>query len=376
MKIALVHDHLLEFGGAERVFVELKKIFSEADVYVSAFDPAVVKERIPDFDSWKVHTSWAARIPFYKKLYSPLRFLAPFIWESFDFSDYDVVISSTGWFMCKGIKTDRSTTKHISYIHHPPGYLYGYQTAVEWQRYWPVKIYALFVNHFLRMWDFKASQRPDYLIANSEETKRRIQKFYRRDSTVIYPPVEIPASMQTQQVSADPYYITVSRLAYKKHIDVIVKAANTYGFKLKVIGKGRDEALLRSLAGQTVEIMGYVPDDEFEQLFVGAKGFLNMAVEEEFGISAVEAMGRGVPVIAYASGGLLETVKDGVNGYLVHELTPEALRQTMQQLENLSPQQYQAMRQNARKESQQYSRDVFADKMKTFFRNALPESSV
>lgn len=364
--MAIVHDHLLEFGGAERVLVAFKKMFPEADVYVAAYDKAVVSERIPDFKSWNVKTSWAARIPFFKKLYSPLRFLAPHIWESFNFDAYDMVLSSTGWYMCKGVKTDPSRTRHISYIHHPPGYLYGYQTAVEWQRYWPVKIYATMVNHYLRIWDYKASQRPDYLIVNSEETRRRVRKFYRRDAEVIYPPVSIPKEVPTYAQDIDPYYITVSRLAYKKHVDLIIKAANQYGFKLKVIGKGRDEAALRELAGPTVEILGYVPDEKFGPLISGAKAFLNMAVEEEFGISAVEAMGRGVPVIAYASGGLIETVKDGKNGYLITEHTPEALYKAIEKLNHLSVADYKTMRQTARVESEQYSEEVFARKIKTF----------
>lgn len=364
MKIALVHDHLLEFGGAERVLVDLKTIFPEADVYLAAYDPEVVKKRIPEFHTWNVHTSWAAKIPLFRKIYSPLRFLAPHIWESFDFSAYDLVISSTGWFMSKGIITDRNKTKHISYIHHPPSYLYGYQTAVEWQKYWPFRVYALLVNHYLRIWDFKASQRPDLLIANSEETKRRITKFYRRDSTVVYPPVHIPAQEPTYEVPKERYYITTTRLAFKKHVDILVKAANEHGFKLKVIGSGRDEAMLRELAGPTVELLGYVSDEQFDALLGGATAFLNAAVEEEFGIAVVEAMGRGLPIIAYGSGGLLETVKDGKNGYLFSDHSPDGLYEKIQKLESLSKADYLAMRKASRAESKKYTFDVFAKKMR------------
>ncbi len=363
MKIALVHDHLLEFGGAERVLVELKKIFPKADVFLAAYNPDVVKERIPDFDSWNVKTSFAMKIPLYQKLYSPLRFLAPMIWESFDFSDYDIVVSSSGWFMSKGVKTSEKI-RHVSYVHHPPSYLYGYQTAVEWQKYWPVKIYATIVNHFLRIWDFKSSQRPDVLLANSEETQRRIKKFYRRDSKVVYPPVSISEEEPSFKVPNEKYYVTISRLAYKKHVDVLVEAANKYEFKLKVIGTGRDEEYLKSIAGPTVEILGYVPDEDFDSLVNGATAFLNASVEEEFGIAPVEAMGRGIPVIAYASGGLMETVKEGINGYLYKELTPESLYQKIQQLEKLTKEEYIRMKKGSRKESKNYTSEVFASKMK------------
>ena len=193
MKVALVHDQLREFGGAERVLVSLKKIFPQADIYTTTFDLnslGIHKNLIKD---WKVNVSWFGKIPLLNRFYSPFRFLTPLIWESFDFSGYDLVISSSGSWMSKGIKTKKPTV-HISYIHHPPRYLYGYETAIEWQKYFFIKIYGYIINHFLRIWDFISTQRADFLIANSEETKRRIEKFYRRDSTVIYPPVDISDS--------------------------------------------------------------------------------------------------------------------------------------------------------------------------------------
>ena len=356
--MALVHDHLLEFGGAERVLVALKRTFPDADVYVSAYDPKVVERWIPDFTSWNVTQSWASKIPFYKKLYSPLRFLAPYIWESFDFSDYDVVISSSGWFMSKGIIT-KPHTKHISYVHHPPSYLYYYQTAIEWQKYRIIKVYAHFINHFLRIWDFTSSQRPTILVANSQETQNRIKKFYRRDSIIVYPPVDIVESEPSLKPVTNGYYVTVSRLAFKKHVDFLVRAANTYGFHLKVAGSGRDFETLKSLAGPTVEMLGYVPDEKLSGLFAGAKAFLNASEDEEFGISAVEAMGYGVPVIAFASGGLKETVEDGKNGYLFDELTPEDLHAAMMKLEKLSDAEESSMKRHARGSSQKYTAKEF-----------------
>jgi len=362
MKIALVHDHLMEFGGAERVFVALKKMFPEAHVYTAAYDKDVVQKNIPDFDTWNVHTSWASNIPFFKKLYSPLRFLTPWIWQSFDFSIYDLVISSSGWFMSKGIIT-KPKTKHISYIHHQPRYLYYYETAMEWQRYLPVKIYAHFVNHFLRMWDYVGSQRPDVLIANSKETQSRIQKFYRRDSVVVYPPVQLPQNVDLK-LRKPEYFVTLSRLARAKNIDVMIKAANHLKIPLKIVGKGRDEEYLRSLAGNTIEFMGNLPDSEFETLYKGAKAFLCTAVDEEFGIAPVEAMGYGVPVIAYASGGLKETVKNGENGMLFNELTIESLSESILKMEKQDIKEYKDMCLSARKCSEKFSWNVFQENIK------------
>ncbi|MBI2051227.1 glycosyltransferase [Candidatus Roizmanbacteria bacterium] len=373
MKIAIVHDQLQEFGGAERVLVALKKIFPDSDIYTSLYSPEKLGPHREIFESWKIKTSWAQHIPFFKNLYSPLRFLVPNIWESFDFSRYDLVISSSGWYMSKNIKTAKPTV-HISYIHHPPRYLYGYETAVEWQKYWPVKIYAHLVNHHLRIWDYYASQRADYFIVNSEETKRRVKKFYRRDATVIYPPVDIPEKDTRYKIQdTNFYYITVSRLARAKHADVLIRAANKLRFNLLVVGTGRDEEYLKSIAGKTVEFLGNIDDQRLFDLYKNAKAFLFAAIDEEFGIAPCEAMGYGVPVIAYASGGLKETIKDGVNGFLFEKLTEESLIQKIKKLEALSKEEYPEMRKNARKEAEQYSEENFKKKILSFIDEKLKE---
>jgi glycosyltransferase involved in cell wall biosynthesis len=363
MKIALVHDHLMEFGGAERVFVALKEIFPDADIYVSAYDKEVVEKNIPDFASWKVRTSWASHIPFFKKLYSPLRFLAPWIWQSFNFSQYDIVISSSGWFMSKGIIT-RPETKHISYIHHQPRYLYYYETAMEWQRYKLVKIYAHFVNHFLRMWDYVGSQRPDLLITNSQETQNRIRKFYRRESSVVYPPVNIPEHIDLETRRGN-YYVTLSRLARAKNIDVIIKAANELKIPLKIVGIGRDESYLKSLAGSTIEFVGKLSDNDFKELYMNAQAFICTAVDEEFGIAPVEALAHGVPVIAFSSGGLKETINHKQNGLLFNELNSRNLIESINEFEKLSESEKKEMNRNARESSKKYSFENFKQAMLT-----------
>ncbi len=359
MRIALVHDQLQEFGGAERVLIALHDIFPSAPVYTAFINQGTAKKNINDIERWKIVTSWATKIPFIGKLYSPLRFLAPAIWESFDFSEFDVVISSSGWYMCKGVKT-QSPTVHISYMHHPPRYLYGYETAVEWQKYWPVKIYAMIVNYFLRRWDYSSSQRPNVLIANSEETKRRIKRLYNRDSTVIYPPVNIPKKPNTEYRILDTeYYVTVSRLGKAKHIDLLIQSANINKFKLKVVGKGRELGFLKSIAGDTVEFVTDADDKKRDELIAHAKAFLFASVDEEFGIAPVEAMGFGTPVIAYDSGGLKETVTQGANGFLFKELSSVSLYEEIKKLESLSEEKYLEMRKVARKESEKYSFERF-----------------
>lgn len=363
MKIALVHDQLQEFGGAERVLVSLKKIFPEAEVYTSFVNKKTLGTHSEKIKDWKIHTSWADKIPFLKKLYSPFRFLTPYIWESFDLSKYDVVISSSGWYMCKGVIT-KPNTVHICYLHHPPRHLYYYETAVEWQKFWPIKIYGHLTNHGLRLWDYISSQRPNYFIANSEETKKRIEKFYRRDSDVIYPPVRLADNPDLTKVGN--YYLSVSRLARAKHLDTIIQSANKNKFKLKIVGVGRDSEYLKSIAGDTIEFLGDVTDAELNSIYSNAKAFLFASVDEEFGISPVEAMSYGLPVIALKSGGLKETVIDGKNGYLFEELSDESLDEKINIFEKLSTAEKLEMKKKARHESEKYSEEIFAKKIKEF----------
>lgn len=366
MKVAIVHDQLREFGGAERVLVALKNIFPTADVYTSSYDINPLGSHKKLVASWNIKTSWFGKIPILNRYYSPLRFLTPWIWESFDFSTYDLVISSSGSWMCKGINT-KAPIIHISYIHHPPRYLYGYETAIEWQKYLLIKIYGNLVNHFLRIWDFNSSQRANYFIANSQETKKRIQKFYRRNAEVIYPPVNIPKTFHVSRSTLhNSYYVTVSRLARAKHIDILIRAANKYKLSLKIVGTGRDEEYLKSIAGKTVKFLGNLSDQELARVYQNAKAFLFAAVDEEFGIVLVEAMGYRLPVIAYNSGGVPETVKDGVNGFLFNKLTEDSLIKAVKKLDSLKTGKLPDMKKAARKTAEEFTEEKFKQKILKF----------
>ena len=371
MKVAIVHDQLREFGGAERVLVALKKIYPQAEIFTTTFDLnslGIHKELIKN---WKVNVSWFGKIPFLNRFYSPFRFLTPLIWESFNFDKYDLVISSSGSWMSKGIKTNKPTI-HISYIHHPPRYLYGYETAIEWQKYFLIKIYGYIVNHFLRIWDFTSSQRADFLIANSEETKRRIEKFYRRDAVVIYPPVNIPDSklFKTIYNNLQPfktdYFLTVSRLARAKHIDVLIKAANLAKFNLKIVGSGRDFERLKQTAGPTVEFLGNLSDQELKKIYLNAKAFLFASKDEEFGIAPVETMGYGLPIIAFRSGGLPEYLIDDKNGCLFDHLDENSLVEKVKKFESLKVEKLKKMRKEARKTAERFSEKIFKENILNF----------
>lgn len=377
LRVALVHDQLAEFGGAERVLIALKEAFPQADVYTSFVDKGRLGEHWRHFDGWNIIESRASRIPFFNKLYSPLRFLLPWVWSSFDLSNYDVVIASSSWGMSKGVSLrnskfeilnskQQSRPVYFCYLHTPPRYLYGYDES-SLKKYLPVRIYALIVNHFLRQYDYRSSQSIDHFTFNSEEVRRRSLKFYRKDGIVIHPPInQVHSSKFKVQSEKQPYYLTVSRLAPTKHIDLLIEAANKGKFHLKVVGSGNQENYLKSIAGPTVEFLGSVRDQELQSLYQNARAFLYASVNEDFGMVPVEAMAHGTPVVAYASGGVLETVIDGKTGYLYHSLTPKAVIEVVRKIESAHKEEYQGLQEHALEFARSCSKDNFIQKIRAY----------
>lgn len=338
MKIALVHDYINEFGGAERVLLSLAELFPDAPIYTAFVNKdSTAFER---FKNKKIIPSWVNYIPFFGKyLHSPLRFLTPLIWGSFDFSKYDVVISSASWYVTKGFGTrgtDRKKPVEICYCHTPPRWLYGYKTSIELQKYWPVRVYAAIIGHFMRMYDFDMAQKVNYFVANSENVAERIEKFYRRNSTVIYPPVEIP---EISRVKKGDYYLSLSRIVGGKGLDLAVNTAVKIGLKLKIAGRAAgyytEYKKLQKLAKKGVEFLGYVSDEERAMLFAGAKAFLALSTDEDFGITPVESMLAGTPVIAFRGGGYVESVVEGKTGLFFDEPTVESLSAAIKKFEKM-----------------------------------------
>lgn len=310
MKLALVHDYLSEFGGAERVLLALTEIWPEAPIFTAFY-----KKGSPAWERFKdkkIIASWAQNIPFFaSKLYSPLRFLAPQIWEDIahKVKDFDMVITSSSWYITKGLHPNE-----ICYCHTPPRWLYGYRTSIDWQRYWPVRVYGQIIGHCLRLYDFRQAQKVKAFVANSEEVRRRIKKFYRRESTAIYPPVDLPKPQKLKKLN---YYLIVSRPVGGKGIELGIAAAKKYNFKLKIVGGGE------------------VSDEELVRLYSGAKAFLALSKDEDFGITPLEAMACGTPVIAYNGGGYKETVVDGKTGVLFNDYSAAGLWKAMKRLEKM-----------------------------------------
>jgi len=359
MKVAIVHDYIKEYGGAERVLEELLRTYPKADVYTALYYPSSLGPHRARFQKYRIKESFFRYIPFAYKLISPLRVLSPLAFYLMDLSGYDVVIvSQTGAYFPNLVKTKsgneptimnhearKTNTKqngafHICYTHTPPRYLYGYMTAREWKKNPIVRVVAELVNHFLRIVDYHASLRVDQFIANSNEVASRIEKFYRREAKVIYPPVAVNPKSETRNSNAKEYYLAGGRLARAKGMDVILEAFIQSGKPLKIFGKGfagyAEELIAKIKNNESrIEFVGEITDEEKLELMRGAKAYIFASFDEDFGITPVEAMSVGTPVVAYASGGVKETVVDEKTGVFYSPNTEEELNKAINKLERL-----------------------------------------
>jgi glycosyltransferase involved in cell wall biosynthesis len=327
MRIALVHDWLNQMGGAEEVLENLVSLFPEAPVYTSMY---WAEGMPPAYRQWDIRTLWMDRLPGVKRHHQLFLPLYPLAFESLDLGEYDVVLTNKSGF-CHGVITPPETL-HVCYCLTPTRYVWRYHDYALQEGIGPLGravLTPLLIR--LRMWDRLAADRVDRFIAISTEIQRRIYKYYRRDSILIYPPVD------TQRFaiapSHDDYYLSVGRLIPYKRVDLAVQACSQLGLPLKVGGTGRDLARLKAMAGPTVEFLGYVPDDELPELMARCKAFL-FAGAEDFGIAPVQAMAAGRPVIAYAYGGSLDTVVEGVSGMLFREQSVESLVAALSRFES------------------------------------------
>ena len=305
-RVALVHDFLVSVRGAERVFLEMCELWPDADLFTPIYDELGTQGR---FAHRRVHTSFLQRLHPRTHSFRALLPFYPAAIESFDFSDYDVVISSSSaWahaIICE------EGTRHVCYCHNPFRYAWNERQRTLAERADPVTRAAL--RRFFRRWrewDWIASQRPDRYITNSQTTQDRIRTYFGRDSRVVHPPVE---TSRFKPAAPGDHYLVLSELVSHKRIDAAVLAFSRLGLPLVVVGDGPDRRRLKRIAGPRVSFVGRVPDYEAERLLATCRALVVTAVEE-FGIAAVEAQAAGRPVIAYGAGGALETIVDGVTG--------------------------------------------------------------
>lgn len=330
MKIALVHEYLNQFGGAERVLQVLCSTFPDAPIYTLFYDAEATGGV---FEDREIRTSFLQKVPFIKKYHRFFPIFMPLAIERFDFSDFDVVLSISASF-AKGIIT-KPGTKHICYCLTPPRFLwddsqkfveeFNYPRLIKW-------ILPPLIT-YLRLWDREASFRVDEFLAISNFVKDRVKKYYLRDSDVVYSPVNVSKFYISNEVS--DYYFMVGRLVSYKRFDLAIKAFNKLGWPLKIAGIGPEMKKLQKMANKNIEFLGLISDDKLAELYSHSRAFI-FPQEEDFGITPLESMASGRPVIAYRGGGAVETIKEGETGVFFDDQSIDSLISAVKKSKHLN----------------------------------------
>jgi len=327
MRVALIHYWLVNQRGGEAVLQALCKLFPDADIFTLFYDP---QKASPDFRAHKVTASFLN--PF-RRYYQSLLPLMPMALESFDLREYDLVISSESG-PAKGVLVS-SEARHICYCHTPMRYLW--ELYPDYLNHWTAsrikRTLMIPISNYLRLWDYASAARVDEFVANSENVKRRIHRCYRRDAEVIHPPVAVESFFWHPP---QDYYLIVSELVPYKRLDVAVQAFSANGRKLKVVGTGPQYRELRRMAAANIEFCGRVPGPELRTLYASSRALV-MSGEEDFGITPVESLASGKPVIAWECGGVLETAALAGEGgaFLYPRPTVESLQGALERFERV-----------------------------------------
>jgi len=360
-RVAFIHDYLVQYGGAEKTLEIMSDIFPEAEIFTGIYKPDLLSKKLNSKKIISPGTSLLSKWPKY------FTFLMPLYFENFDLRNYDLIISSgNAW--AKGVLT-KPTQLHISYIHTPPRFLYKYSVESTNRNNWYYKPFVSFIDTSLRVWDYISAQRPDYLLTNSRETSKRIQKFYRREATVIYPPVDVETkpAVESDNLKA-PYYLAAGRLAAYKNFDLIIQAFNLLGLPLEVIGTGKEESKLKKMAKDNIKFLGQASDEVKFRKMNECMGLIFPVEEEDFGIVPIEAMSQGKPVLAHRSGGVLETLRDGIDGMFFDKVTLEEFVSKMKEFdENIKKSVYNSN--SIRDHVQKYSVNRFKKEFEAFVSN-------
>ena len=354
MRIAMVHDWLNQMGGAEDVLNVLNDIFPSTPIYTSIYAP---KQVGPEFLEMDIHVSWANKLPKIHVKHQLYLFVYPFVFNQFDFSGYDLVLSNKSGF-CHGVRTPADTT-HICYCLTPTRYIWDLESYLEQEKFHPLM--PLLLKPFVKLMqkqDRKAADEVDYFIAISTEVQKRISRIYERKSVIIYPPVDTNRFVLSEGQGS--YFLVVSRLIPYKRIDLAIEACTKLGVPLKIAGEGRDRDRLQTLAGDNVEFLGRVSDADLPDLMSGCKALLFPGLED-FGITPLQAMASGRPVIAFAGGGALDYVREGETGNLISHQTVDAFMDGIERFGTCKFN-YSSIRQFALK----FDQSVFEQKIREF----------
>lgn len=360
MKVALVHDPLYKLGGAERVLDIFHELYPQAPLYTPIYDAEGTQNRYKD---WDIRTSYLQNLPGRIPLINFYRALMPAAVEQWDLMDYDLVISSVTS-VAKGVIT-RQDARHIAYFHNVTRFAWmDLESHLKGAGFgltaWPARI-AL---HNFRQWDFLAADRPDFIVANSRNVADRIKKYYRRETAaIIYPPVELDRFRPVK--NPDQYFLIVSRLEPHKSVDLAVAAFNKLGFPLKIVGNGPELPKLQALAKNNIEFLGRLDDRAVADLMARCRAFI-YPQEEDFGISAVEAMAAGRPIIALEKGGARETIIPGRTGEFFAHQTATDLEQAVA---SFVPERYTAS--TIRRHAEKFSQDAFKKNWQEFMERTV-----
>lgn len=352
-KIALVFDWMTNTGGAEKVNLVLHKMFPRAPIFTSIYNSNTVK----GFEKAGITTSFIQNLPFAKTRHQLYLGMMPYAYELFDLSSFDIVISSSHS-CAKGIIT-KPETMHVCYCHTPMRYAWDnwHSYIREYKMNWLLKKIAKKRLHKIRLWDRLSADRVDYFIANSEITKKRIEKYYHRQSTVIHPMIETKNFAISK--NAKNYFLAIGRLTPYKKFDLIIETFNQIGLPLKIVGKGISENELRRSAKGNIEFLGQVSDHELKKLYSECEALIFPQVED-FGITPLEAMASGRPVIALNQGGALDSIIENKTGIFFKKQTPMDLRAA---IENYQKEKTKFNPELIRSHAQQFDKAEFEKKL-------------
>ncbi|MFC1722181.1 glycosyltransferase [Patescibacteria group bacterium] len=366
LKVALVHDYLLQNGGAEKTLEAICELYPNAPIYTSGYKEKPFKKSVISKREIIVPKGANFLFNLFPILSKYFTFLRPLIFEDFDLSQFDIVISDSSAY-AKGVLT-KPNQLHICYIHTPPRFLYKYSVESTKRNAWYYKPVVMYVDHFLRLWDYLAAQRPDYLVANSNEIKKRIKKFYNREATIIYPPVELANKQYSETINED-YFLIAGRLVAYKNFDVVIKAFNELpNLNLYIIGSGNTETELKKLAKQNTKFLGRVTDEDKHKYMNGCLGLINSVKDEDFGIVPIEVLSHGKPVLAHRSAGHLETVIENKTGMYFDDLEVDHLKNKILEF-------HKKIKANdfnkdfIIQSSQKFSKEEFMEKFKAFVKD-------
>lgn len=348
MQVALVYDKINRIGGAERIISTLKEIYPRAPIYTFVYEPQLA----PWAKAYAVETSFFQKIPLVRKRHEWFPILPIFAFENFRFWGFDLVISVTAQ-DAKGILSQENCT-HICICLTPTRYLWSHYRIYFAGRL--LRFLSLPAVVCLRIWDQLAAQRPDVMIAISQTVQKRITKYYRRESLLIYPPVDTHKFIPLEKPKSD-YFLLVGRLVKYKRLDIAVYACQKLNLPLKIVGQGPEAESLKKIAGSKTELVGHLTDRQLVTYYQNCTALL-FPQEEDFGITAVEAMACGKPVIGFGKGGAKELIQPGITGELFNQQTPESL---INILKDFDYNKY--LPTNCRAQAEKFSKDKFKQKI-------------